>query len=494
MTSGRAFLLAFAAFFLLGAAWATALPVNGTYDEGRHIVRAYAAADGQWLPHGDKRLSFRVPSTLLPTDQDCIWDPTPPKEPRPASCQGAAVDVGRVSTQTWVARYNPVYYLPVGLPLRVWPDTTGVILARLVSALLSALMLAAAVALAARLRSPLLVAGIALVATPTVVNLAGSVNPNGLEIAAAVLLFAALLALLRDGGPRRGPLALAGVAAATLLTVRQLGPVLLAIDLTAVAVLAGAARVRAELARRDTRAWLGGFVAAGVLIVAAWTVAVRSPVGDGPGSASGLTAGGIVRGLLSHRIEFYLRQLVGQFGYGETTISPVAVLLWYALVAVLVVPALRGTGWRIRGVVLGLAVAGFGLLVGLEFVFVPSVGWFSHGRYALPVLAGAVLIAAWADSGRRPTYLAVALVTATAPVHLYSLVRVVSRYRVGIEATLSPFSGTWEPPLGVAVPLLALVTGLTALVAAVAWVTHNTTVSSRISALPVPSTRTVSAD
>ena len=69
----RTFLLAFAAFFLMGAAWALALPVNGTYDEKHHIVRAYAVADGQFFSpvnvtdgSGFGTQGFRVPASLLP--------------------------------------------------------------------------------------------------------------------------------------------------------------------------------------------------------------------------------------------------------------------------------------------------------------------------------------------------------------------------------------------------------------------------------------------
>ena len=43
--------LAFAGYFLLAAAWALALPPNGTYDERQHVVKAYAIWDGQLLPH-----------------------------------------------------------------------------------------------------------------------------------------------------------------------------------------------------------------------------------------------------------------------------------------------------------------------------------------------------------------------------------------------------------------------------------------------------------
>jgi hypothetical protein len=456
----RAFLVALVGFFLLGGAWAVSLPVNGTYDESQHIVRAYAAVDGQWPPQGPNHQSFDVPASLLPANPECMREDR--NAYRPASCLRPRTERGEVPTETYVARYNPLYYLAVGLPIKLWPDTTGIVLARLLSALLCAAMLAAAVAIAVTQGSRTVAAAVALVATPMVVNLAGSLNPNGPEICAAVLLFASGLGLIRAGAaPPRALLACAAVAAFVLVAVRHIGPVLLLIDLAALAVLAGPAVFR----RRDLWAWLGGGAAAGLAVYAGWVLLARSPVGPGPGEPTDLGVAGILRGLVPDRFEFYLRQIVGQFGYGETTMSPLAVLLWYALVAALVLPAAWRAGWRVRAVLAGLLVAGFGLLVAMEFYFVPTAGWFSHGRYALPILVGVVLIAAASDSRTPRRWWPPALVLATAPVHLYALVRVLSRYREGIDASLSPFGGQWDPPVPAALALIAVLLGVAAVAA-----------------------------
>jgi hypothetical protein len=489
----RIFWLAFAGFLLLAGAWAGAMPVNGTYDESQHIVRAYAAVDGQWQPHGPNGQSYEIPATLLPADPECMRRSG---APQPATCLEPRPETGDISVETYVARYNPVYYLAVGLPLKVSPDLTGIVLSRLLSAAWCALMLAASVWLAVRAGRRLLVAGVALVATPMVVNLAGSLNPNGLEICAAVLLFTALLCrephsrLTRRQASRfRASMVWAGVAAFSLITVRHIGPVLVVVDLAAVGLFLGWATLR-----RDLRGWLGGGVLAGFVVFGAWVLAARSPVGEGPGEESSLGVGGIVRGLFSARLEFYIKQIVGQFGYGETTISPLAILLWYGLVAVVVLPALWFATWRARSAIVGLVVAGFGMLIALEFYFVPTAGWFSHGRYALPILVGAVLMSALVLGERpprsMPRWLPVALITATAPVHVYALVRALSRYRVGIEASFSPFGGGWSPPVDAAVVLPAVLVGVGLLV----WTARPVTESDESGTASRDSTRTVSAD
>jgi len=492
VTAGRAFWLALVAFFLLGAAWATALPVNGTYDEKHHIIRAYAVVDGQWLPRGPDQVQL-APSTLLPENPDCAWNPRPPK---PASCQRPAADDGVVPVSTNAARYHPVYYLPVGIPIRLAPNETGILLGRLISALLNALLLAAAVWVAVRLGNRLLVAGVALVATPTVVNLAGAINPNGLEISAAVLVFVALLALLRPaegGAGRRTLLALAGVGAFALLTVRLMGPVLLAVDLLGLAVLAGWTRVRAELRRRDTWTVFGGFAGAGALAAVAWLLAARSPVGEAPpGPLGNPSAGEIVDGLLTSRIPFYVQQVVGQFGYGETTMSPLAIMLWYALVAVVVLPALWRGGWRLRLVLAGLTAVSLAFLIALELIFLDTGSWFSHGRYALPVLVGVVLAAAWASGASRRWYLPVGLVLAAGPVHLYALLRVLTRFQTGIDAGLNPFPGSWHPPAGPVLPIACVFIGV-ALLAAATWEGRNVALGEDSVTDAPRSTRTVSA-
>jgi hypothetical protein len=485
----RIFWLAFAGFLLLTGAWAGALPPNGTYDESQHIVRAYAAVDLQWQPHGPNRQSYTIPSTLLPENPECMRTSG---EPQPASCLQPRRLPGDVSVETYVARYNPVYYLAVGLPLKIWPDQTGIVLARLLSAALCALMLAASVWLAVRSGKLLVVAGVVLVATPMVVNLAGSVNPNGMEICAAVLLFTSLLCRephsrlpQRQTSRFRASMVCAAMAAFALITVRHIGPVLVVVDLAAVGLYLGFGKLR-----RDLRGWLGGGVLAGFVVFGAWVLAARSPVGAGPGEESGLGVGGVVRGLIDHRLKFYLQQIVGQFGYGETTISPLAILLWYGLVAAVVLPALWYATWRVRSVIVGLIVAGFGLLVALEFYFVPTAGWFSHGRYALPILAGAALIAALELHGRAPRWVPMALVVATAPVHLYALVRALSRYRVGIEASFSPFGGSWSPPVNAGMVLLAVLVGVGLLV----WTARPVTDSDESPTGTRGSTRTVPAD
>jgi Predicted membrane protein (DUF2142) len=484
----RWWLLSLVAFFLMGAAWALALPVNGTYDEKDHIVRAYAVAHGQLTTdkmitdrRDDPKPAFVVPASLLPgfLNVDCPWAPRPYKT---ADCQRWTADRSPVLTPTGAARYSPVYYLPVGVPLALFPDRTGIMLARLLSALLSALLLASAVVAALRLGSRLLVVAITLTATPMAVNLYGSVNPNGLEIAAGVLVFCTLLALVRaehDDATTRRLLILAGIGSLLLLTIRQLGPALLAFAVVTCLLLAARGRLATLWRRRDARWILGGAWLGGTAFAVGWLW--YSGLGDiAPVSrdARHLSAGALLHELVTWRVLFYLKQIIGEFGYGETIISPAAIGGWYLLLAALVLPAALLAGWRARWALLGLTVASLGLLVALEIYFLPQVGWFSHGRYAMPAAVGIVLGAAvigrfgeWLASRGWLVRYTMILTAATVPLHLYALARVMTRYQVGIAAPLNPFGGVWRPPVGSVLPLLLDLAGLMLLVlaAVVPW-------------------------
>ncbi|WP_203917884.1 DUF2142 domain-containing protein [Rugosimonospora africana] len=473
----------------MGAAWAVALPANGTYDEKDHITRAYAVATGQLIPHhtivnrrGDVVPGFLAPASLLPSAAtvDCTWSPRPPK---PASCQRWTDSRTRIVTQSAAARYSPVYYLPAGLPLVLVPDLTGIVLARLVSVALSALLLACAVGAALRLGGRLFPVAIMLSGTPLVMNLSGSVNPNGLEIAAGVLVFSSLLALVRapdgrlDDRAVRRLLVSACAGSVLLLTLRELGPVLLALDVGACALLARRGRLAALWRRRDARWALGACWVAGLAFAAGWMeFSGFTDIAPNVRDAIHLPLSGELDQIATYRIPFYLRQVVGEFSYGETLVSSYMIIGWYLLVAAIVVPCVRYAGRRHAAVLAALGVVCLALLVVLELRFLPSIGWFSQGRYALPALVGVMLGAASTDGFERRLaararlrWYPAALVAGATVLQVYALCRVLTRFESGIAAPLNPFPGTWHPSLGPVPPLLALLAG-SALLAAVVTV------------------------
>jgi Predicted membrane protein (DUF2142) len=473
------FLVALAAFFCLGAGWAAGLPANGTYDEAPHIYRAYGVATGQ-IYTSDK--IQRVPGSLVGDDLNCTWEKS-----KPASCQVPAThDTGLVDKVSTAAEYSPFYYLPVGLPMVLFKNATGLLLGRLVSTLLSALALAGALAIAVAVRNKLMIGGLLLVATPITLNLAGAINPNGLEIACGVLLWTALLALLRAEQPLSERLThrlvvLATVSGALIMVIRYLGPLLLGLTLVAAALVARRDRVRQLLRRRDVRI-AGAVLGVALVVAAAWLLSSGSGnIQDVQGRRLHLGMGQLSRLLLINRLPFWANQVVGQFSYGETTMPSWVIITWYALIAGLVVPALLVASRRFRWTMLGLGAVLLAVLVALEVHFVNSVGWVSHGRYVMPAGVGLVLAAAWVGRWRDAlgeagvvrfvrTVVIVAL-----PLHLWALSQVMTRFEEGPGRLINPLHGWlrddphgWLPPGGPLPALLLEVAGIVTL-GVLAW-------------------------
>lgn len=515
----RVWTVALVGYLLLSAGWALALPSNATYDEEDHAIRAYAVASGQVYADGD---AIVAPRSLLPDNVDCTWNRG---HIRSATCQKPISDQSLARTPSTAARYSPAYYLPVGLPLLISPDHTGIVAARLVSALLSALLLASAYAAAVWIGSRLLLAGLALATTPMLFNLAGSINPNGLEIAAGVSLWVALLGLLLTDrstlaeqavpadqsatpvatatdqpgvdrrpvdGATRWLVWLAATSAALLITVRQLGPLLLILVAAVCVALAGRARVCDLVRRRDVRRIGGTLLVAASLGFLVWTV--TSQITD-PAPAPKvahplrLTLSETFQGIIDVRLEFYAKQLIGQFSYGETPLPTNMAHLWYALVLLLAVPAAVAGTWRYRLIYAGLFTTLTGLLVGLELRFLPHSGWFSHSRYVMPAGVGLLLLPAYVPRlsrwlGQVPTaWFARVAVVATGGVHLAALAKVASRFQNGPRQPVNPFTGEWLPPTGPVVPLLCALLGVTVL-ATLTW--RYVAPLSRLETEPVP--------
>jgi hypothetical protein len=473
------FLVALAAFFCMGAGWATALPANGTYDEGPHIYRAYGVATGQLYASDNLQ---RVPRSLVAGELNCTW-----AKRKPATCQVPAPhDRSLQPVVSTAAAYSPIYYLPVGLPMVAFKDHTGLLLGRYVSALLAALALAGALALAVALRNKLMVAAVLLVATPMTMNLAGAINPNGLEIACGVLFWAALLGLVRppEGISERLThrlVLLAAVSGSLLMTLRYLGPLLLGLVVLAGAALARRGRVRELLGRRDVR--ITGVVLGVALAVAVgWILSAHAEdIQDVQGRRQHFGPAQLLRLILTSRMPFWLNQLVGQFSYGETTMPSWLIVAWYALVAALVIPALLLAGRRFRWTIIALAAVCFAVLVALEVHFVNSVGWVSHGRYIMPTGVGIVLAAAFAGRWRAAlgepgvVRLTRAVVLVTLPLHLWALAQVMTRFQIGPTALINPLHGylhhdpaVWLPPGGPLPPLALELAGVVTL-GVLAW-------------------------
>ena len=475
-----AWVVSFALLLLLALSWGLASPVFSVPDEASHVIKAAAVSRGQLLGHrietkGGTITVVRVPEMFgkghdLPRCYAFKAEVTADCAP-PFAGSTKEAEVG-----TTAGNYLPVYYLLVGLPSLVAHPSTAVYLMRLLSAALSSAFLASALVSALEWRrSRLLVVGVLLSATPMVLFLAGSVNPNSLEISAAVCLWVSGVVLAAGGGTGGDGRLLAriGLSASTLVLMRGLSPLWLAVVAVVLAAVTGRRRLATLLGRRDARRWLAvvvtcsAFAVAWILLVGTLDLLRTDEFRDLPLSQAVRMSMG--------KTDYEIRQMVGVFG-GLDTFSPsLTYYLWFSALGFVLLLGLAVSPLRLALALLGVLAVTVFLPVALESSRVEEYGFPWQGRYILPLAVGLPVLAAFAVA-RRPEVLAghdgrvaVVLAVSVAVAHVASFAQALRRYTVGANGTLVFFDGRWDPP----VPTAALVAGFTLAVAAfAAWCWH----------------------
>lgn len=462
------------ALFGLFSAWSVASPLFSVPDEPAHVIKAVAIARGQlWgapgtTATGQDVVRVRVPERLAdgyrwPGCYNFEADVT-------ADCAPDELEGGthEVVIGTPAGGYPPLYYAVVGWPSRLSTDAVAVRGMRLVSAAVcAALVTAAAWALARVTGRPTAMAAGLFVVTPMTAFLAGSVNPNGLEIAAATATWAAALAVarrVRDERPLgRGLVVVVAVGGATLALTRWLSPLYLVAVLALAAMSVPLGAWRGTWRRRDLQGVAGvlgaSLVVAGALILAA-------PARDlSPGPA--VPAGDGALEALVGQTGQYLENMIGRFGWVDVPPPLVAELVWVlglgAIVGLALVvadrPVLRALGLT--------AVATFVLPIAAQLPSTETLGMPWQGRYTLPLAVGVPLlalvgvaervgvVAPGVPAGRRRVLVG-ALAGAAAVGHVAALVWALRRYGTGLHGSLDLLGdAAWAPPGGHLVVILA---------------------------------------
>ncbi|HUX69778.1 MAG TPA: DUF2142 domain-containing protein, partial [Cellulomonadaceae bacterium] len=471
----RVFWVAWAVLMLLTSAWSLANPLMASPDEPAHTVKAAAVVRGELLgPDVQGGTQVRVPYfynrvTAYPVCY--MFRPDVTGVCDPAVTQPLDETVLAI---TPAGRYNPLYYAIVGLPTLL-PPGDGVLYAmRLLSAALCTFFLALGMrAIAQTPRPAWAVLGAASAVTPMVVFLSSTVNPAALEIATAFALWAQLSTLLRHPDPGRIVSRMAWIAVTTTFLVNSRGLSLLycAIIVTVVLLLSPWRSFLDVVRTRGTWPSFGVIVAA-CAAAALWVFGTNSLGSGGALAFPGLTFLGAAKTTIFDS-EAYLTNMVGQFGWMDTNLSPVALMAFAMGAGVVVLLAVAVGTWRDRIVLAVVAGLTFGLPVIIQASQARYLGIIWQGRYILPIAIGLPLLAGYVlvrRLGSIPHAGAVALTTVVAGV--VALVQVAAfaenlhRYvngRAGGWLSLSPHA--WLPPL----PLVVVV-GLGAVGAgAYAW-------------------------
>lgn len=370
----------FALGLIVSIAWGLASPRLNGPDERDHAIRAVGTARGELI--GDFELGARgyrmnvpVPAQacvpLLDDQIDCRPDPSP----------------DRANILTGEFRHPPPYYLVVGLPTLLWLGRNVGYLMRLVSACLGAALLAWAFRSAIESGRRLHVLGVATATTPIVWFLIATVNPNGVEIAAAICVWSSCFAAATQPRLTDGVVFRCGVGLAVLVMSRGISPVYALLALASAAVMASPERRREITARRDVRRWLLVAVA-GTLVTGTWVAIAgfsHNVHRDGQDPSEFLRLSGL-----------YLQQSVGDWLDLNVSLA-YAVVVYAAIVVPMVAVGIARSRRNDRRVLLALLAVALVLPLTSDIYNLPPIASAWQGRYGLPMVTGVVIAAAYAS-------------------------------------------------------------------------------------------------
>jgi hypothetical protein len=387
------------ATLLAQAAWILAVPPFRGMDEFDHAFRAAGVASGQWRLHdqaeGGRGLLVDVPDDLVAASQ--------------GQCEGLAYIVaetcdgdgpgaepGTIRATTSAANYEPVYYWVVGTAGEPFSGAHSLYAMRAMAALLCALVLALAVwCLTTWVRGTWAFVGLLVGLTPTLIYSTTLAAPNGLEMAAGVLLWSAMLGLGGRNGVsaallrrERWLLAAATLSVVLLAGLRTLGPLWVVLILACVAALHGPRALLAVANRHRVQVAL----ACGLAVVTSVAVMLwnRGSVPISPGAKNGDVDTSWTQ--VAHWPTWVLGS-IGAFPYRDQPAPiEVYVLALLVLLTLLVAAVRHGAGVGRRAVVLAavLSLAVPSVLVGISL---QERGGMWQGRYSLPFTAGVIMLA-----------------------------------------------------------------------------------------------------
>lgn len=499
----RHVLAIFALLSLLSIAWAFATPLMGVPDEPSHTIRAAAVAGGQ--PLGDTRqgATFTYPLVMVPeyiveaTRLGCFAG----NAAQTADCQvPVSEDDDPVVASSSASSNSPIYYAVVGLPTLLLDGTPALYAMRVVSALLTSLLLTIMfVALHKQSTTWWPVAAGIVGITPMALFLSGAINPNAAEMAGAGAVLATVSLMLRRSLSTTqlwGYGALAVMSSFILTGGRTIGLLWLAVIAVVLLISTPWHRVLSLLRKPPVIATAAG-IAAAALAVILWfrfSVTPIDPTGMTEGRAPGIPT--VILITLEATFDNWTAW-IGQFGWLDYTAPSGVQAIWHAaILGILVAAVVYGRG-RARVALVVLATISVLVPPLVQASLFDEVGWLWQGRYGIALYLSTLLLAGITlDDGvpnsrswvaRRAIRTGSILLAAA---HIVTFVFVLRRYVVGSQSwPLMLRDPSWQPPLGW-IPLFLIFSALwvCALILIFRWTSDSfNPTTGRRSTLSVPS-------
>lgn len=474
------YLPALVIFLILGiltTLWALASPLMTVPDEPSHAIKAAAVARGELQAQSSGKqgdpLIVQVPLYIAELgSQTC----TAFKNNLAANCAPEIDGSHRTLTAapTTAGNYNPFYYLVVGLPSRLLTGAPAVYAMRIVSGLMSAAFLTAAFLAARKMRNrqwPLIASAVTL--TPMALYLAGSINPNSLEIATTAAFFLNLCAAFENYTRLktvRFELLVVGISGFVLANTRALSLLWLGIAFIAAVATYGWKPLAAVL-KSKLGATMTALAVAGCIAGLGWLVVADSFKSLG-GIPSEITPDQAFITMLDRTFD-YVSGYIGYMGWLDTMAPSGVMILWHFFFGAMLVAGLTARPVRNRWALIPVLAGILILPPLLQSQVIQDLGYIWQGRYLL-ALVGLLFLVCGVALSSKPFISSQSIRTAGRWIlgaavvgHLYAFLYALRRFTVGLFPLHTNWSemgeALWQPPLTwqvlTVVYLLVLVAG-----------------------------------
>jgi membrane protein implicated in regulation of membrane protease activity len=451
--------------FALVVSWSLSMPLFSGPDEPANFVRSAAVVRGEFVG-ADAGVSLEKSywtTTVNINPQFGVANLVPwcfaPFSEKPA-CNLAIEDAAFVDNPPYtnMGRYPIFPFVVSGVGTIFGANDLSALVSRLTLGGLSVALLGFAFSSVAHRRES--VPALLMAVTPGVIFLSAVMNPSALEIASAIALWT-ILPHVFDSSPLT-KIELSGMAAAgvVLIATRPLGPAMYLVALLfCCAVTGGWARL-GDVWRRLRSVWV--LHLAVIALAVGWYVTVFSK-----NTGSPVTEGSESLGLRQQVIEavqhipLVLEQGIGNFGWLDTPMPRIALILyWVMLICLLVFAVVRST-LLTTSMVVSLCLASALLVVAQDINYYNLLRNFgSQGRHVMPLLVGIPILAL--RKVKLPNRANAVVVAAWAIIMVWSGLAALRRYAVGIQPG-NHFEmytqAIWHPDIGIWLATFALAFG-----------------------------------
>lgn len=379
---------------LAQAIWILTIPPFRGIDEFDHAFRAAGVAGGQWraseVAENGRGMVVEVPQGLVDAaSAQCQWlEYTGQDNCHPIRELGG----GMVTVASSAGLYNPAWYAVVGVPTLVLDGTSALYGMRMLTALICAVTVAAA-AWSLGLTRPGRWTRFAFVASLTPVLVYSTIlpGPNGPEIAAGILLWAAFLALFSRMHHGRDSvlLLLATMAAAGMAVMRTIGPMWLGLITLSVVAVVGLQRVAEVVRARPLRWAIASGVVTATVAWGAWWSFNAGLTAESPDLVPGVEQ----EFSLGTKPLAWTLQMVAAFPLRRETAHPVVYFSASLVILFLLVGGIVKARGRDKLVLVALVFLTVLIPIVMTVLTVSTQGLIWQGRYALPWAVGIMIVA-----------------------------------------------------------------------------------------------------